>query len=86
MHGEVFKGRSRNSSTFKMELFVTISNGRNLLRASSDGPTTNRQYLDVAVVTRTSLQAKLKTDENGHALKVAPDTFSCFVDIFSTFF
>ena len=26
VHGEVFKGRSRNSTTFKMELFPTISN------------------------------------------------------------
>ena len=33
-----------------------------------------------------SLQAKLKTDENGHALKVAPDTISSFVDMFPTFF
>ena len=86
MHGGVFKGRSRNSSTFKIELFVTVGNGRNLQRASSDGLTTSRQYLHVAVVTRTSLQAKLKTDENGHALNVAPDTLSCFVDMFSTLF
>ena len=81
-----FQRRSRNSSTFKMELFVTIGNGRNLQRASSDGLTTSRQYLHVAVATRTSLQAKSKTDENGHALKVAADTLSCFVDMFSTFF
>ena len=73
MHGEVFKGGSRNSSTFKMELFVTIGSSRNLQRASSYGLTTNRQ-------------AKLKMDENGHALKVAPDTLSSFVDMFSTFF
>ena len=79
-----FQRRSRNSSTFKMELFVTIGNGRNLQRASSDGLTTNRQYLHVAVVTRTSLQAKLKTDD--HALRIAADTLSCFVDMFSTFF
>ena len=28
VHGDVFKGRSRNSATFKMELFATIGNGR----------------------------------------------------------
>ena len=27
MHGEVFKGGSRNFATFKMELFTTIGNG-----------------------------------------------------------
>ena len=27
MHGDVFKDRSRNSATFKMELFATIGNG-----------------------------------------------------------
>ena len=27
MHGKVFKDRSRNSATFKMELFLTIDNG-----------------------------------------------------------
>ena len=48
--------------------------------------TTNGQYLHVAAVTRPSLQPKLKTDENGHALKVAPNTLSCFVEIFFTFF
>ena len=41
--------------------------------------------LHVAAVTQPSLQTKLKTDENGHALKVAPDTLSCFVDIFYIF-
>ena len=86
MHGEIFKGGSRNSATFKMEFLATIGNGRNLQRASSDGLTTNRQYLNVAEVTWISLQAKLKTDENGHALKVAPDTISSFVDMFPTFF
>ena len=30
MHGEVFKGGSRNSATFKMEFFATIGIGRNL--------------------------------------------------------
>ena len=36
MHGEVFKDRSRNSTTFKMEPFLTTGNGRKLLRASSN--------------------------------------------------
>ena len=40
-YGKVFKGGSRNSATFKMELFPTIGNGRKLQRASSDGLTTN---------------------------------------------
>ena len=31
--------------------------------------TTNGQYLHVAVVTRSSLLANLKSDENGHVLK-----------------
>ena len=51
MHGEVFKGGFRNSATFKMEFLATTGNGRNLQRASSDGLTTDRQYLQVAVVT-----------------------------------
>ena len=61
MHGEVFKGRSRNSTTFKMEFFVTSGNSRNLQKASSDEPTMHRQDLHVAVVTQPSLQPKLKT-------------------------
>ena len=28
VHGNVFKERSRNSATFKMELFATVGNGR----------------------------------------------------------
>ena len=40
----------------------------------------------VAVIIEPSLQAKLKSDENGHALKVASDTISCFVDMFLHFF
>ena len=71
MHGKVFKGRSRNSATIKMELFATIRNSRNLQRASFDGLTTIRQYLHVAIVTQPSLQVKLKAHENDHALKVA---------------
>ena len=48
-------------------------------------PTTNGQYLHVAAVTRPSLVAKLKSDENGHVLNVASDALSCFVHV-STFF
>ena len=50
--GLVFKGGSRNSATLKMEFFATIGNGRNLQRTSSDGLTTNRQYLCVTAVTQ----------------------------------
>ena len=82
MHGKVFKDRSRNSATFKMELFVTIGYGRKLHRASSDVFTTNGNYLHVAAVTRPCFQVKLKSEENDHALKVASDTLSCFGDMF----
>ena len=41
VYGEVGKGTSKNSATFKMELSATISNGRKLQRALSDGFTTN---------------------------------------------
>ena len=47
--------------------------------------TNGQQYLHVAAETQPSLQAKLKSDENGHALKVASDTISCFVDAFTFF-
>ena len=47
------------------------------------GLTTNgHQYLHVAAVNQPSLKAELKLDENGHALKAATDTLSCFVDMF----
>ena len=36
MQGKVFKDRSRNSAIFKMELFVAVTNGRKLQRASSN--------------------------------------------------
>ena len=39
-----------------------------------------------AVITQPFLQAKLKSDENGHALKVASDMISWFVDMFLHFF
>ena len=48
-------------------------------------PTTNGQYLHVAAVTRPSLVAKLKSDENGHVLNAASDTLPCFVDVFTFF-
>ena len=32
----------------------------------------------VAAITQPPLQAKLKSDENGHVLKAASDTISCF--------
>ena len=69
VHSTVFKNRSKNFATSKMELFPTISNG-----------------LHVAVLTQSSLQAKLKSDENGHTLKAASDTISCFEDMFFHFF
>ena len=51
------------------------------------GLTTNGQYcLHVTAVTRPSLKAKLKSDENGHALKAASDMLSFFVDMFLHFF
>ena len=55
MHGHICKDRSKNSATFKMELFARIGNDS----------VYNRVY--VAVVTRPSLQAKLKSDENGQS-------------------
>ena len=76
MHGEVFKDGSWNLAIFKMELFATISN---------DGAY-NQQYLHVTMVNRSSLLAKLKSDGNDHALKVASDTLSCFADMFLHFF
>ena len=33
MYGKVYKGSSKNSMTFKMELSATISTGRKLQRA-----------------------------------------------------
>ena len=64
-----------------MELFATIGNDRKLQMSSSDGLTNKGQYLHVAAITQPSLQAKLKSNENGHALKVVSDTISCFVDV-----
>ena len=39
----------------------------------------------VAVISQPSLQLKLKSDENGHALMAASDTISCFKDMFLLF-
>ena len=64
-HGNVCKDTSTNSATFKMELFARIANDR----------VYNSVY--VAAVTQPSLQAKLKSDENGHVLKAASDK-TCF--------
>ena len=78
MHGKVFKDGSRNSGIFKLELFATIGNGGAYNQWTV--------ALHVAAVSRQSLKAKLKSDENGHALKAASDTISCFVDMFLHFF
>ena len=50
------------------------------------GPTTNGKYWHVAVLTPPCLLARLKLDENGHALNVVPDTLSYFVDMLLHFF
>ena len=41
VYGEVLKGGSRNSATFRMELFATVGNNRKLQRASDDVLTAN---------------------------------------------
>ena len=55
VHGHIFKDRSENSTTFKMELFATTGNGR--------------VYNQWSVVTQISLQAKLKLNENVHSFE-----------------
>ena len=78
VHGDVFSDGSRISATVKMEVFATVGNDR--------GFTTNGQYyLHVAGLTRPSLQPKLKSYENGHGLKAASDTISCFLDMLYIF-
>ena len=74
---KVFKDGSRNPNTFKMELFAKICNGR-----------VYNQWTVFACHcgNSTSLQAKLKSNENGHALKAASDTISSFADMFFIFF
>ena len=47
-------------STFKMELLITINNGKKLQRASFDGLTTNGQYLHVAHGNSTTFTGKIK--------------------------
>ena len=57
---------------------------RSLQRLVTVGLATNEHYyFHVAAVTGPSLLVKLKSDENCHALKAAPDMLSCFVDMFS---
>ena len=78
MDDDAFKDGSKNSATFKTELFATISNGR-----------VYNQWTVVFACccsNLTSLEAKLKSNENGHALKVASDMISWFVDMFLHFF
>ena len=86
MYVEVFKADPGTLQHLRWEFFATNGNRRNLQRVSYDGLTTNGQYLHDNVVTQPSLQPNLKMDKNGHALKVAPDTLSYFVDMFFTFF
>ena len=60
IHGDVFKDRSRNSATFKMELFEAIGNGR-----------VYNQWTFVSAYCCSNLtifSGKIKLDENGHAL------------------
>ena len=61
-----------------MEFFAAIGNGRIY----------NQWAVVFAVfaITRPSSKAKLRSDENGHDLKEASDTISCFVDMFLHFF
>ena len=73
MHGNVFKDGYRNSATFKFELFATIGNDR-----------AYNQWTIVFSCCCVNL-TKLKSDENGHGLKVVSDTLSCFEDRFLHF-
>ena len=50
------------------------------------GVFTTNGHLHVAAVTQPSLQAKLKSDENGHALKAVSNMISYFVGMFLLFF
>ena len=77
VHGNVFKDRSRNSATFKMELFATIGN--------------IKVYNQWAVVFacccgNSAFCTRLKLDENDRAFKAASNTISCSVDMFLHFF
>ena len=64
MHSDVLKDGSRNSASFEMEFLGLATNGQ--------------QYFHVPVVTRPSLQAESKLDENGHGSKAVSDTISFF--------
>ena len=78
VHDNIFKYRTKNSATFKMELVAKIGNGR-----------AYNQWKVVFVCccgNSPSLKAKLKLDENEHGLKVASYMISCFVDMFLHFF
>ena len=80
VHSKVFKENpGTDSATCKMELFATIVEFQ---RALSDGLTTNEKYLHVAAVTRPSLQAKSKLDENGNVLNLASDVHSSHFLVF----
>ena len=61
MHGDVFKNESRSSTTFKMELFATIGNGKAY----------NQWKVVFACCCGNSTIAtgKTKIDENGYVLK-----------------
>ena len=65
VHGQVCKERSRNSATFKMEVLQEL-----VMIGFTIGFTLLR-------LTRLSLQAKLKSDENGHVLEAVSDK-TCF--------
>lgn len=78
MHDNIFKDRTKNSATFKMELIAKIGNGRVY---------NQRTVVFVCYCGNSpSLKAKLKLDENEHGLKVASYMISCFVDMFLRFF
>ena len=66
-----------------MQQLVTVESSK---VSPSDGLTNCGQYAHVAAVTRPSLQAKLKSDENDHVLRVASDTLYSSVDMFLHFF
>ena len=85
MHGKDFKvdpGTLPHLRWSSLQQLVSVKTCKGLHLI---GLQPNDSILHVAVVTQPSLQTKLKTDKNSHALKVAPDTLSCFVDVFYIF-
>ena len=58
VQSKIFKDRSRNSTSFKMELFGTIGNWRKLQRASSHWLTTNEHYLQWNNEKKKDIEAK----------------------------